>query len=103
MIIYTDDIDDIHTDEYYKKLNEWYIQFRTLKNLFWEQVGGAYMDYWWQGWSLNVITWGEHNKILLSTWNENPNKPQNLFTQKVMTSQLLGHFSLTPSPSPPVN
>ena len=66
-------------------------------------MGIFYMVYWWQGWSLNVITWGEHNKILLSTWNENPNKHQNLFTQKVMTSQFLGHSSLTPSPSPPVN
>ena len=63
-------------------------------------MGMFFMVYWWQVWSLNVITWGEHNKILLSTWNENPNKPQNLFTQKVMTSQLLGHSSLTPSPSP---
>ena len=61
-------------------------------------MGMFYMVYWWQGWSLNVITWGEHNKILLSTWNENPNKHQNLFTQKVMTSQLLGHSSPPPPP-----
>ena len=42
---------------------------------------------------------GEHNAILLSTWNDNANKHQNLLTQKVMISQLLGHSS-QPSPSP---
>ena len=34
--------------------------------------------------------------ILHSTLKVDPNKPENLLTQKVMTSQLLGHSSPPP-------
>ena len=53
------------------------------------------MFYWWHSWSLNVVSWEEHDKLFLSIWNPNLDKPQ-----KMVTSQLYGHSSPLPYLSP---
>ena len=45
-----------------------------------------FKSYSWYSKSLKGVTLGELNKTLLSSVNVYQNKPENLFTQKVMTS-----------------
>ena len=56
-----------------------------------------FISYSWYSKSLKGVTSGELTKTLLSILNVYQIKPENLFTQKVMTSLLL-----VQSPPPPI-